>query len=133
MPEVLFYDSACVLRKFIESNGFTSAFAHTALPVDVFHFRSKHKDTDTYCQQHCNPAAFPELYNEKGEWRFNTSICEQTNVWYGGYLAIVREMEVTRYNFFLDEMIKRHNRYVIAQLGRRGKNPHILPAELLLA
>lgn len=33
-----------------------------------------------------------------GEWRFNTSICKQTNVWFGNYIDIVRDMEVTRYN-----------------------------------
>jgi hypothetical protein len=100
------------------------------MPVDVFHFKSKHKESDTYCQQFCNPAAFPELINGDN-WRINTSICEQTNVWLGGYQAILRDMESTRYNFYLDEMIKRRNRFVVAELARKGHNPWLIPMEAL--
>jgi hypothetical protein len=105
-------------------------FKDTALPVDVFHFRTKHKITDLACQQHCNPAAFPEIIHN-GKWRFNTSICEQTNVWLGGYAAMLRDMEATWYNFFLDEMIKRRNRHVVGELERKGHCPWFLPADIL--
>ncbi|KAF4577396.1 hypothetical protein EYR40_000009 [Pleurotus pulmonarius] len=126
-PEFLFYDSNCKLvahQRFNKDSHFNS----TAQPVDVFHFRTKHKESDTFCQVHCNPAAFDELL-VNGKWRFNTSICEQTNVWLGGYMAILRNMEVARYNFYLDEMIKRRNRYMIQELERRGHVPWTVPRE----
>lgn len=47
------------------------------------------------------------MIGKDGKWRFNTSICEETNVWFGGFISVVQDMEATRYNFFLDEMIKR--------------------------
>lgn len=105
---------------------------HTAQPVDVFHHQKKHRETDVFCQRYCNPAAFPELMLD-GSWRFNSSICEQTNVWFGGYLSILRNMEVTRFNFYLDEMIKRHNRYVINTLEEKGHHPSFVPIELLFS
>jgi hypothetical protein len=61
---------------------------------------------DTFCQSHCNPAAFPELEEEQGKaWFFNSSIAEQANVWLDSYHSICHEMLVDKYNFFLDEMI----------------------------
>lgn len=124
-PEYLIFDNNCRLDAHQRAIG-EAHFINTGKPVDVFHFRSKHKITDTHCQKYCNPAAFPELIQD-GQWRVNTSICEQTNVWFGGYISIVREMEVVRYNFFLDEMIKRRNRYVIGELHHKGKAPWTVP------
>jgi len=100
------------------------------MPVDVFHFKCKHKETDHHCAKHCNPASFPELM-DGDKWRFNSSICEQCNVWLGGYQAILRDMESTRYNFYLDEMIKRKNRYTIKQLDINGHRPWDIPIEAL--
>lgn len=97
----------------------------TGLPVDVFHFKSKHKDTDKWCQENCNPADFPELM-DGNKWRFNSSIAEQTNVWLGGYHAIVREMGVIKYNFFLDCMMVLHNRIVLRRLKDDGHKPGFL-------
>ncbi|KAL0957792.1 hypothetical protein HGRIS_001569 [Hohenbuehelia grisea] len=62
-PEFLFYDSNCKLlahqRK--ERN---DHFKDTAQPVDVFHFCKNHKETDSFCQENCNPAAFPKLIKD---------------------------------------------------------------------
>ncbi|KAG2746555.1 hypothetical protein P692DRAFT_201877121 [Suillus brevipes Sb2] len=96
-PEYFVFDNNCKLRAHQDTIG-DDHFAATGMPVDVFHFNSKHKETDTYCQRHCNPAAFPELISG-GKWRFNTSICEQTNVWLGGYQAIVT-VTCRLYSFF---------------------------------
>ncbi|KIJ58235.1 hypothetical protein HYDPIDRAFT_103060 [Hydnomerulius pinastri MD-312] len=124
-PEFLVFDNNCKLRAHQEVIR-DSHFSKTGMPVDVFHFNSKHKETDIYCQKHCNPAFFPELIQD-GKWCFNTSICEQTNVWLGGYQAILRNMSVHRYNFYLDELIKRCNRFVIQQLAKGGQEPWIIP------
>ncbi|KAF7342791.1 hypothetical protein MSAN_01994700 [Mycena sanguinolenta] len=125
-PEFFIFDNNCKLDAHQRAIG-DDHFNRTGKPVDVFHFKSKHKITDTHCQRYCNPAAFPEMIGQDGKWRFNTSICEQTNVWFGGYIAIVRDMEVTRYNFFLDEMIKRRNRYVVVELEAKGHSPWTIP------
>ena len=45
---------------------------------------------------------------------------------------MVREMPVERFNFFLDEMIKRRNRTLVKDLRKRGKGPHNIPREVLL-
>ncbi|KAG2156704.1 uncharacterized protein EDB93DRAFT_1238962 [Suillus bovinus] len=106
-PEYFVFDNNCKLCAHQDASG-DDHFAATGMPVD---------ETDTYCQQHCNPAAFPELISGS-KWRFNTSICEQTNIWLGGYQAILRNMSVHWYNFYFDEMIKHWNRYVILELER---------------
>ncbi|KAF7354501.1 hypothetical protein MVEN_01139400 [Mycena venus] len=129
-PEFFIFDNNCKLDAHQRAIN-DKHFENTGKPVDVFHFRCKHKLTDLHCQRYCNPAAFPEMIGPDGKWRFNTSICEQTNVWFGGYIAMVRDMEVTRYNFFLDEMIKRRNRYVVSELRAKGYAPWTIPMKAI--
>ncbi|KAF9477654.1 hypothetical protein BDN70DRAFT_810293 [Pholiota conissans] len=124
-PEFFIFDNNCRLDLHQRATG-DHHFKDTAKPVDVFHFKSKHKLTDTHCQLHCNPAAFPELIKD-GRWRFNSSICEQVNAWLGKYHPILRDMESVRFSFYLDEMIKRRNRYIIKELARQGHNPWTIP------
>ena len=72
-------------------------FDDVALPVDVFHFKVKHKEGNTFCRQYCNPARWPELINEvTGTWVFNSSVAEQINLWFGGYHAITQLMHQDR-------------------------------------
>ena len=128
VPEYFIFDNNCQLdahQKKIED----THFEKTGKPVDVFHFKSKHKETDMHCQMHCNPAAFKDLINEKGEWTINMSICEQTNRWINGFQPVLRDMEVTRYNFYLDEMVKRRNRFVVSTLAADGHDPWTVPFE----
>ncbi len=101
------------------------------MPVDVFHANTKHSDRDEFCVDNCNPALFPELYNEANEWKFNSSACEQVNVWFGQFLPIVREMTEIHYNFFLDEMISIYNSYREQVLRTRGLRPRLVPVEEL--
>ena len=128
-PEYFIFDLNCKLQCHAEVIG-DGHFERTGMPVDVFHFKSKHKESDTYCQQFCNPAAFPELINGD-KWHINTSICKQTNVWLGGYQAILHDMESTRYNFYLDEMIKHCNCFVVAELEWKGHEPWLIPMEVM--
>ncbi|KAL0563087.1 hypothetical protein V5O48_018989, partial [Marasmius crinis-equi] len=72
-PNHLVFDNNCGLAKHVK--GKDSAFDNVGLPVDVFHFKSKHRLTDEYCQLYCNPASFPELMtDDRSGWWFNTSI-----------------------------------------------------------
>lgn len=121
MPNHIFFDNNCSLAKHVKND---PDFKDVGLSVDVFHFNCKHSQKDIFCQMNCNPALFPELLSEDGKgWYFNSSIAEQTNVWLGGFHAIVREMLVDRYNFFLDEMIILRNRMTHAKLAREGHCP----------
>ena len=72
----------------------------------------------------------PLLYRK---WHFNSSAAEQTNVWYGGFLAIVCDMHADWYEFFLDEMVKQQNRMVAMELKCKGKLPYNIPIETLLS
>ena len=68
-------------------------FQNVALPVDVFHFKAKHKESDGFYGHNCNPARWAELIDEQtGKWVFNSSIAEQVNVWFGGFQAITHLM-----------------------------------------
>jgi hypothetical protein len=91
-------------------------FNNCALPVDVFHFKSKHMEKDMFCGRFCNPYLWVDLVDEKGQWLFNSSVAEQTNTWFGGFLSIVCDMQVEHYNFFLDEMILQRNQILHDQL-----------------
>ncbi|KAJ7128595.1 hypothetical protein C8R44DRAFT_909853 [Mycena epipterygia] len=136
LPAVQWHDNNCNIVKMLRNDPdeyLRNYFENIALPVDVFHFKSKHKETDLDCGANCNPYIWPELRTPEGKWRFNSSAAEQTNAWFGGFQSIVREMTVDRYNFFLDEMIKRRNRILVKDLRKRGKAPHNIPRELLLA
>jgi hypothetical protein len=41
-------------------------------------------------------------------------------------------MQMDRYEFFLDKMIKRWNRLIVNDLQRRLKHPYSIPREVLL-
>ncbi|TFK58755.1 hypothetical protein BDN72DRAFT_906439 [Pluteus cervinus] len=126
LPDVVFYDDNCGTQKHLNKHNDTY-FKDVIMPVDVFHFKSKHKESDDFCGKHCNPALWPELTDSEGNWVFNSSAAEQVNVWMGGFLPIVHEMVAHRYDFFLDEMIKRRNEYVRQRLYNAGKIPYYIP------
>lgn len=135
LPGVLWHDNNCRIRSMLENDEdphLKHYFDNCALPVDVFHFKSKHKESDTECNANCNPAIWPELQTSDGNWRFNSSAAEQANAWIGGYQSIVREMQADRYEFFLDEMIRRRNKNLIKDLRRKGKAPYNIPRDVLL-
>ncbi|KAF9522001.1 hypothetical protein CPB83DRAFT_911574 [Crepidotus variabilis] len=132
LPSILWFDNNCQLVSMLRTDRDTY-FDGCALPVDVFHFKSKHKERDVNCGKNCNPYLWPQLRTADGKsWRFNSSAAEQTNVWFGGFQSIVREMQADRYDFFLDEMIKRRNRILIKELEKKGCAPYSIPREVLL-
>lgn len=136
LPGVIWHDNNCRIIAMLKNDTderLKTYFRDVALPVDVFHFKSKHKESDVECGQNCNPYLWPELHTEDGKWRFNSSTAEQANLWYGGFTAIVRDMQSDQYEFFLDKMIKRHNRMIVKELQQRGKKPYSIPRDELLA
>jgi hypothetical protein len=125
-PEHLVYDTNCDAKQQVMKSG-DPFFADMGMCVDVWHFLNKHKATHDFCQEHCNPADYPELKGPDGKWFFNTSVAEQTNVWLGGYHSICREMLPVKYNFFLDEMICLRNQQIVAKLKKDGHRPRHAP------
>lgn len=89
------YDDNCHLWKhLIASNN--PYFEGVGLPVNVFHFKSKHTQSDNFCQTHCNPAWFQGLVGNNNKWVFNSSGAEQANIWFGKFRSVVREMPVVK-------------------------------------
>ncbi|KAF5368066.1 hypothetical protein D9758_004456 [Tetrapyrgos nigripes] len=129
-PDHFIYDTNCILSKYVWNPGnseMCTFFKDIKLAVDVFHFKSKHKEEDEYCGQNCNPVDFPELLyvdqNGKLKWYFNTSIAGQTNAWFGRYQPLCREMGCIFYEFFLNQMIMMYNVEKRKQLERDGYKP----------
>jgi hypothetical protein len=121
-PTHVFFDNNCRLALHVKDDPF---FQDIRLSVDVFHFECKHSKQDTFCQENCNPAAFPELKTDSGEWYFNSSACEQTNSWFGNFNPITRGMKPVKFDFFLDEMILCRNEQTLKKLEKTGKNPSV--------
>ncbi|KAJ7190873.1 hypothetical protein GGX14DRAFT_579467 [Mycena pura] len=135
LPQVLWHDNNCRIVAMLRNDPdpeLAHYFDSCALPVDIFHFKCKHKDRDEDCGRNCNAYIWPELRTADGQWRFNSSAAEQANAWLGGFQSMVREMAAERYDFFLDEMIRRRNISIIKVLERRGQAPHSIPREDLL-
>lgn len=118
LPEVIFYDNACTLLRVIH-NGDTDPkpFKNTIIPVDPFHHHS-HKQSDQFCQKYTDPKVFPD-WQEGGSWIFNTSAGELSNIWYGGFASMCRNMQATRYEFFLEEMVEERNDWLSDALAKR--------------
>jgi hypothetical protein len=76
-------------------------FKNVALPVDVFHFKAKHKQSDEVCGRYCNPARQYELINKTtGNWVFNSSAAEQVSTWFCKFHVMTRLMHQDQYALF---------------------------------
>jgi CxC6 like cysteine cluster associated with KDZ transposases/CxC5 like cysteine cluster associated with KDZ transposases len=126
MPDIIFYDNNCSMYKHLRAQG-DNLYKFVGFPVDVFHWKCKHKKSDVECSVHCNPYTFKELLGEEKTWYFNSSIAEQTNVWLGGYHSILPEMGAAKYEFFLNEMIRRKNILTIEKLENDKARPSRIP------
>jgi hypothetical protein len=125
-PQHLIYDSNCNALREVESRKI-AFFEGMGMCVDAFHHKTKHKASDLFCRERCDMKAYPELLDDDGKYYFNSSIAEQTNVWFGSFHNICREMTPVKYDFFLDEMILRRNRMTVATLRIQGRLPHHPP------
>jgi hypothetical protein len=52
-------------------------FSNCAMPVDVFHFKCKHKESNQDCGQYCHPILWLQHCGEDGKWWFNSLKAEQ--------------------------------------------------------
>lgn len=119
MPQVIYYDNACNLYAHIRTSAEDrETFRNTLLPVDAFHMKT-HKESHKTCRINNDPNKFPELKRPNGAWKFNASIAEIVNVWFGRFDSMCRGMHPVKYNFFLDEMIRLHNSRLCEKLRQR--------------
>ena len=95
MPSYIFYDNNCKLKAHLLSSQ-DSYFDNVGMPVDIFHAKTKHTESDIICQKYCNAAQFRELIGPDDNWIFNSSVAEQVNNWFGKFHNIVREMSVIK-------------------------------------
>ncbi|KAI9568614.1 hypothetical protein HD554DRAFT_2022001 [Boletus coccyginus] len=73
-PNHIIFDNNYSLAQHIKRDPF---FEDIGLSVDVFHFKSKYKQSHIFCQKHCNSTTFLELLSVNGKsWFFNSSITE---------------------------------------------------------
>ncbi|EIW55398.1 uncharacterized protein TRAVEDRAFT_78044, partial [Trametes versicolor FP-101664 SS1] len=112
MPCYVWYYNNCSLFKYCTVRAGKHLRLNVGLTVDIFYWKCKHKKTDIECSFHCNPHLFQELLKDDNTWFFQLI----TNVWFGGYHMIVREMGVVKYEFFLDEMLLQKNKLTWAKL-----------------
>ncbi|KAH9823869.1 hypothetical protein DFH28DRAFT_1161758 [Melampsora americana] len=118
MPEVVFYDNACRLTEHVYTGqSDSSKFMGTVIPVDPFHHRS-HAESDEFCKLFTDPKLFPDI-QENGRWIFNASAAELTNIWYGGFASMCRNMHSLVYNLFLEEMVYLRNAWLTKRLDKR--------------
>ena len=93
MPEFIVYDDACHLRRFVEkSNRIKTterleSFSKYKFVVDKLHIQGH---IELWCHQNCHPRLHPSLKS------VNTVICEQVNVWLGGFKYAIKHMNVHR-------------------------------------
>ncbi|KAI7961221.1 hypothetical protein MJO28_001710 [Puccinia striiformis f. sp. tritici] len=125
MPQVILYESACKLLAHIykSTSEERDRFTESIVAVDAFHFKS-HKEDDCFCRKWTDPNLYPQLKKD-GSWIFNSSAAEMTNIWYGGFASICRNMTAVQYNFFLDEMVRLHNIWICERLSQRPNIVHI--------
>ncbi|KAG1823236.1 hypothetical protein EV424DRAFT_1538567 [Suillus variegatus] len=83
-PQHLIYDSNCNALREVESRKIVF-FEGMGMCVDAFHHKTKHKASDVFCRERCDMKAYPELLDDDGKYYFNSSIAEQTNVWFGSF------------------------------------------------
>ncbi len=70
------------------------------MKIDRFHFDNH---IDPWCRKHMDPATSKYLKN------VNTEIMEQVFSWMKGFVPALRYMKSYNYNFFMLDMIDRHN------------------------
>jgi hypothetical protein len=96
LPVACWYDNNFKMATMLAVDGDTY-FKCIVPPVDIFHFKAKHKQLDDFCRFFCNPAHWIELIDEEtGQWIFNLSAAEQVNLWFGGFRGITHLMRKER-------------------------------------
>lgn len=110
IPKVFIYDDACHLKKYV-TNKASDKFdaksdrgkrlSNSLIVCDRFHFLTH---VDDWCRANCDPDLYPVLEN------VNTSVCEQTNMWFGGFKHMFKHMNYSHFHFTLYILADEYNK-----------------------
>ncbi len=112
-PKMIIYDDACHLAKYILNKNNTGKrfdnsterakkLSSMKFAVDRFHFLTH---TNLWCKNNCNPDLFDDLIG------INTSVCEQTNYWFGRHKYIMKHMNYEHFHLFLFILSDEYNKF----------------------
>lgn len=108
-PEIIVYDDACHLSKYIQNSNLfirkserAKILSNCIIVCDRFHFLTH---VDKWCQKNCNPDLIPELED------VNTSVCEETNLWFGRFKHAFKHMNYQRFHFLLYILSNEYNKF----------------------
>ena len=96
----LLYDDACHLSKHVRCRCVYPLLANLEMKIDKFHFKNH---TDSWCIENMNPNDSQFLKD------VNTEVMEQIFSWFKGFSSSLKYMKSCRFNFFILDMIDRHN------------------------
>ena len=78
--------------KFKIESSRSKILSNTKVVVDRFHYKTH---VDGYCSLNNNPHSISDLDG------INTSVCEQTNFWFGLYKHILKHMNYEHFHFII--------------------------------
>jgi hypothetical protein len=111
-PNYIVYDDACHLAKyvlfsdlFIRESERAEMIFNRRIVCDRFHFLKHNDKRNSFCKENCDPDLYPELES------VNTSVCEETNGWFGKYKHALKHMSFERYHFFLYNISDEYNKF----------------------
>ena len=98
--KLLMYDDACHLKKHVDCRCVYPRLQNLEMKIDRFHFQNH---VDSWCIKNMNP---DKSDHAKG---VNSEVMEQIFAWVKGFAGSLRYMNSHNYNFFMLDMIDRHN------------------------
>jgi len=124
IPKIVVYDDACHMAKYVLNKNVTGTkfdnsterskkLSNMKFAVDRFHFQSH---TDSWCKQNCDPDFFDKLIN------INTSVCEQTNYWFGKHKYIMKHMSYDHFHFFMFILSDEYNKFKLIDFEYENLN-----------
>ena len=90
----------CVSSKHVRCRCAYPLLANLEMKIDKFHFKNH---TDSWCIENMNPNDSQFLKD------VNTEVMEQIFSWFKGFSSSLKYMKSCRFNFFILDMIDRHN------------------------
>ncbi|CAF1413648.1 unnamed protein product [Adineta ricciae] len=127
VPDVLIYDDACHLKRFVQNkNNFiqetpaNQRISQLQIFCDKLHYRNH---TDPWCRKHTNPRKHP-IANST-----NTEVCEQIFSWLAQYKNIVRGFDESTFLTYICLICDLYNTNKLANI-RKKHEIKILPMRL---
>ena len=123
-PDVLVYDDACHLRRFVQNkNNFVQVtpanekISNLEIVCDKLHYRNH---TDPWCREHTNPYKHP-IANET-----NTEICEQIFSWLAQYKNIVRGFDESTFLIYICLICDLYNINKLEKIRKNNERDNIM-------